>query len=53
LAALPGVLEGKDPQHTRIEESPEASKGTLFDEEILANPPEGKAKQPAMRSDEL
>jgi protein O-GlcNAc transferase len=35
-------LNGKQPEHIRIEESQETSLGT-FDDEILANPPTGKA----------
>ena len=45
-------LDGKDPQHIRIVESPEAAKGTS-DDEINANPPDGKNKRSEMRTDEL
>jgi protein O-GlcNAc transferase len=42
-AVWSNFLDGKKPQHVFIEESLEAAKGT-FDADILANPPEGKAK---------
>jgi protein O-GlcNAc transferase len=45
-------LDGKQPQHIRIEESPLAAKGT-FDDEILANPPARKTTRSGIVSDEL
>lgn len=45
-------LDGKQPQHITIEESSLAAQGT-FDDEILANPPEGKTMRNGIVSDEL
>lgn len=45
-------LDGKQPQHILIEESPVARRGT-YDDELLANPPEGKATRRGIVSDEL
>ena len=49
--AWQNFLDEKSPQHIFIEESAEAQRGT-YDDEILANPPEGKARH-RNGSDEL
>lgn len=47
-------LDGKDPEHIRIQETDEAAQGT-YDDEIRSNPPEGKGttQRTAEAKDEL
>lgn len=52
LRAWALFLDAKEPEHILVEESDSAAKGT-FEDEILANPPEGKAKRRELASDEL